>query len=86
MAFSWLVNRGDPNYLQVLGWSSKQMGTKNLVLKELPTHIPLIHGLVTLSHQKGASSSWDIGSEGIDMEEPATIQDKNPWKTLSWSK
>ena len=23
MAFSWLVNRGDPNHLQVLGWSSK---------------------------------------------------------------
>ena len=23
MAFSWLINGGDPNYLQVLGWSSK---------------------------------------------------------------
>ena len=23
MDFKWLVNRGDPNYLQVLGWSSK---------------------------------------------------------------
>ena len=24
MAFLWLINGGDPNYLQVLGWSSKQ--------------------------------------------------------------
>ena len=35
MAFSWLVNRGDPNHLQVLGWSSKY--TMNCDKARLPT-------------------------------------------------
>ena len=35
MAFSWCVNRGDPNYLQVLRWSSNQVIQCDLLIPQL---------------------------------------------------
>ena len=55
----WLINGGDPNHLQVLGWSSKyrvsENISKNSQTAELPPHDDLTNSTIfqgwTKSHQ-----------------------------------
>ena len=55
MAFFWLINGGDPNHLQVLGWSSKykddkiyKMLLRNQTPKPIPTALSnFVNGILT---------------------------------------